>query len=354
VIADISLIVRTIGRPELRRALDSIAALEGSPVEIVLVLARPDLDPESTLAGFGMERVRIVRADVPLDRPNAANAGLSAASGQWLGFLDEDDWLEPTHIGGLLASLDQTRGFLLAYGDMVVHTGEQMSSIHERGYWKRKNAESPIVSMHSALFSRALVDSHGCRFDNRFSLLEDWDFFVQCAEFTDFLHVPQRTAHYDAQAGSSGGGVGSNRDDVRIKPYLDLMTRKWGARYARLVDSAERSLAQVDQARTRGDWGMVREQSLKGLTADPGHPGLLNRLALACRHLGDQQGALWSVRRACDSDRGTFHLRAELAVLEKQAGFQARAELVVHEMRVLARTDSETETLLAVEAFVAR
>src|SRR5688572_6208630 len=78
----VSIIVRTMGRPEASRALASIAAQSHRPIETVLVDA----------------------ASRGLARAAAANAGLASARGEWIGFLDEDDELEPDHVARLLAA----------------------------------------------------------------------------------------------------------------------------------------------------------------------------------------------------------------------------------------------------------
>src|SRR5690349_19366954 len=95
-----SIVVRTMGRPVLQRALASIAAQTHRPLEIVLV--------DAAASGMSMT----AHADIPvrvvtqgrLDRPAAANAGLEAARGEWLLFLDEDDEIEPHHVASLMAT----------------------------------------------------------------------------------------------------------------------------------------------------------------------------------------------------------------------------------------------------------
>ena len=51
--------------------------------------------------------VRVVNAG-PLGRPQAANAALEAAQGEWMLFLDEDDEIAPAHVAQLLAAANAT------------------------------------------------------------------------------------------------------------------------------------------------------------------------------------------------------------------------------------------------------
>ena len=96
----VSVVVRSMGRPTLDRTLARIAAQTHRPLEIVLIDASGSL-------GEPAERhipIVIVRKG-PLDRPRAANAGLDAARGGYLIFLDEDDEIESTHVTELLDAL---------------------------------------------------------------------------------------------------------------------------------------------------------------------------------------------------------------------------------------------------------
>ena len=52
--------------------------------------------------GAGPFHCNSVGGGVPLSRPVAANAGLAAASGELLVFLDEDDLLDPGDLAGLV------------------------------------------------------------------------------------------------------------------------------------------------------------------------------------------------------------------------------------------------------------
>jgi hypothetical protein len=340
----VSIIVRTMGRPELSRALASLAAQTYQELEVVLVVAKPDCD----VTQYGKQSgIHVVAPGRVLDRPNACNAGLDAASGQWIGFLDEDDWLDPSHVENLVSALTQNKEILLAYSDMLAHERDK-DVLSSAGFWKRKFSNNPIVWIVTALFSRRLVDEFGCRFDPAFVLLEDWDFFVQCAEFTDCLHVRSATAHYDAHTGSSGGGSGANRDFDRLKPYIERMTQKWGGLYGELIAVADQQLALADTALAAQDMVTAKSHLETGLKVDPGNPMLLNRLALCYRKLGDWQAVLRTLRRAGDSDRESFSLHCDLAQLEHRMGFAMEAKNVLAHLQTLALSEQQRAKLAAI------
>ena len=67
----------------------------------------------------------------------------------------------------------------------------------------------------------------GVAFDPRFEILEDMDFFVQCAAKTPFVFVPEVTTRYYVDAGDSGAGRGVNRNPERIAKAIETLREKW-------------------------------------------------------------------------------------------------------------------------------
>ena len=51
------------------------------------------------------------------------------------------------------------------------------------------------IPIHAMLFERSLL-SKGCRFDENFEIYEDWDFWLQLNQHTEFYHNNIITAYY--------------------------------------------------------------------------------------------------------------------------------------------------------------
>src|SRR6476659_1759182 len=102
----VSVIVRSVGRLSLETALASIALQDNCRIEVLVVAASGGEHP-SVPTRAGPHLVRLVASAVPLTRPIAANAGLDAASGDWITFLDDDDRLLPGHISGLVQAAER-------------------------------------------------------------------------------------------------------------------------------------------------------------------------------------------------------------------------------------------------------
>lgn len=342
----VSIIVRTMGRPQLERALASLIAQSYPAVEIVLVIANPIWQPNFSLPP--QENVIVVAPGRHLPRPDAANAGLAAANGSWIGFLDEDDWVESDHVEqlvGAMSSLSSSTSRVI-YGDIIVHEADR-EYVRSVGYWKRKHTYNPIPHINSFLIASSLYKVDGCHFDPDFDLLEDWDFFVQCAEHSDFFHVKNASGHYASDLGNSGGGFGANRDETRLKPYIDKMSNKWGTRYAEIIMAADKALSDGRLAYARGDWKSVEKWAHFGLDVDPGNPYLLNLLANYFWQSGEFEKALSTLRRACDSAPDNFTLHFDLAALEHHRGDVAAAMKTVTRAKELC---SNSEQITRVDA----
>ena len=67
------------------------------------------------------------------------------------------------------------------------------------------------IPIHAVLFSRELIEVNNIRFDEHLNVFEDWDFWLQLARHTTFIHVDQISAVYHAQ-GESGVGLAVNKD----------------------------------------------------------------------------------------------------------------------------------------------
>jgi len=215
-----SVIVRTVGRPTLPRTLDSIAAQTHRPIEVVLVDAA-GAGPKMTR--HGNVAVRVVGRGERLDRSHAANAGLEAARGAWISFLDEDDEIAPTHLAQLLATAMIAR-LPVAYSQTkLVETGRVFGGPFNRDALFRSN----YISIHAVVFHRSLLDT-GVRFDEKLGMFEDWDFWLQLARRTDFAFTGQPTALYHATAGTSGSGAGPNLDRDAVIAQRENLMRKWG------------------------------------------------------------------------------------------------------------------------------
>lgn len=191
--ATVSIICRTVFRNTLGDALASVAAQSWPDIELIIVdAAGKGQQPE----GLDPTRYVLVNHNSPLDRPRAANAGLQAATGDYLIFLDDDDWISPEHIEQLIKTLTKSKA-LACYSSTrkTLNDGTLTDEVIDEDFSLTKLRRDNFMPIHSVLFSRQLLDA-GCRFDEDLAVYEDWDFWLQCSQHTMFAKASHIGAYY--------------------------------------------------------------------------------------------------------------------------------------------------------------
>ncbi len=88
----VSVIIPTRWRPLLVvRAVTSALAQSLRDIEVIVVIDGPDTETELALRGIHDQRLHVLSLDKNLGGSEARNAGVRAARGKWIAFLDDDD-----------------------------------------------------------------------------------------------------------------------------------------------------------------------------------------------------------------------------------------------------------------------
>lgn len=221
----VSVIVRTMGRPTLAKALGSVALQTYPHLDIVLVDAAGDGLPGTQWA-HGPVPVTLVSQDKKLNRALAANAGMAAATGDYLIFLDDDDWFYPDHIAKLVLAVRQSTTVKAVHTavECVDAQSKPVGEIFQFPYASGELRYGNFMPIHSVLFHRSLVQAGGAAFDERFDLYEDWDFWLQVESRTPFEFVPGVSAAYRIHAGA---GEGVQADRQRAADATAQLYAKW-------------------------------------------------------------------------------------------------------------------------------
>ena len=207
----VSVIIRSMDRHTLSEALDSVALQTYANIEIVVVNAKGA--EHSALSDWcGNFPMRFIDSSENLGRSHAANVGLNSAKGDYLIFLDDDDAFNPEHIAGLINVLHQQPNTQVAYSGVRAEDSEKnLICLFNYPYEPEKLLITNYIPIHAVLFSRELIEVNNIRFDEHLNVFEDWDFWLQLARHTTFIHVDQISAVYHAQ-GESGVGLAVNKD----------------------------------------------------------------------------------------------------------------------------------------------
>jgi GT2 family glycosyltransferase/glycosyltransferase involved in cell wall biosynthesis len=250
----VSIICRTLGRPELQQALRSIASQDYPNIEIVLVDAAGDDSLDSAAAGD--RPLKLVTTGAVLSRSQAANAGLKAAQGKYIQFLDDDDWIDPNHVSQLVSVLERSDETAAAYSSTqkTNAAGDSLDYVFREGFDPILLMRDNYIPIHSVLFESSLLEN-GCGFDEAFDIYEDWDFWLQLSQHTNFQHIDSVTAYY-----REGGDSNTAVADVRLRYQAEntlgkgraAIFEKWlpkwtGDRMNALIGKLDQSVLLYDQ-----------------------------------------------------------------------------------------------------------
>lgn len=262
----VSVIVRTKDRPDLlAEALGSLRAQTFPDFETLVVNDGGPLS-EAALEPAPGRALRIVRPEPPGGRVRALNAGLTAARGELIGYLDDDDIFRPTHLATLVAALEKEGEFGAAFSgvDQVArHRGpdgiwrdEALLFHYGRPFDAKRILFKNDVPLLALLHRRDLVEKTG-PFDTAFDLYEDWDFLIRLSRVTRLLYVPETTAVYRVRDDETN----ATRANPWQGPVAEKMRRALFEKHAPLR-TPEATMAAVDEFEG-AVW--LREQELLAL-----------------------------------------------------------------------------------------
>jgi len=234
-------------RAWLEECVESVLAQVYEKWELILIDDGSD-DPELAkfLAEFAARDSRIIlsRLEPRGGISAASNRGLQLASGEWIGFLDHDDLLEPDALFQHVKWLQHHRDADLIYSDEDKLTDEGLDAPIFKPDWSPDYFFSCNYICHFTLIRASILSEVG-GFHSEFDGAQDYDLFLRVVERTSRVdHIPRVLYHWRRSRESTA-------DNIRRKPG-SLETGRL-ALEAHLQRQAERGHVTVDW-RTHAYW----------------------------------------------------------------------------------------------------
>lgn len=225
----VTVAVPTFNRSHLvGRAVASVLAQSVEDIEIVVVDDGSTDDTPAVLARIDDQRIRIVRHERNSGISRARNTAIAAATGAWVGFLDDDNEWAPDYLERQLALASANPNVDVVYcraRRLDERTAREMLVPYRmaRGEVFRDLVSGWIPLMSCTLFKRAtLVDLGGL--DEALTASEDRDLFMRLAERTEFAATTDvlvtRHEHF---------GVQLSRNYGKLRRDADVLDVKWRA-----------------------------------------------------------------------------------------------------------------------------
>ncbi|MEW6036738.1 MAG: PIG-L family deacetylase [Pseudomonadota bacterium] len=307
----VSVIIRSMGSGHLKDTLGSVALQTYPHIEVVVVNVKGE--GHTPLEHWcGRFPLRFVSADTPLSRSRAANTGLAHAEGEYLVFLDDGDIFFPDYAASLVEALKGQSFSRCAYTGVQV---ERYSAGRLTGrrrfnepFQPEKLLESNLMPSPSVLFHRSLLDLQ-CRFNENLAMAEEWDFWLQAAQHTTFIHVDKISACHRIHEDLSFG--------PKVDTHLSMTTAGTGAGFDKGKNTSNRD-------NHTGQSTQLLDALQSHLDGQGSMPNLASRYLSETRnHLVEQEA---EPRRARDrlSDCGAELENCQASVAPENAEIEAR------------------------------
>ena len=227
----VSVIVPTRNRWQLlsRTALPSALAQEGVELEVVVVDDGSTDETPGRLAELTSTdtHVRVLSHDSSRGVAAARNTGIAVAEGRWVAFLDDDDVWSPRKLAAQLEAAMRVGTSWVYSGALAVSSAGDV--LYEYYFPEpsivadqlRRSAVVPAGASNVLARTTRVRDLGG--FDERFSMLADWDFWIRLSETGRPAAV--RDVHVAVLHHSRSGHAVTDQSGE-----LELLIRKHGAR----------------------------------------------------------------------------------------------------------------------------
>lgn len=230
----VSIIIRTYDRPELlRRAIASVAAQSYRDVEIIVVNnGGEDVAAviESAVGG------RPYRYEVMPERKlisAASNVGARAASGVYVGYLDDDDLLYGDHCSRTVEVLERS-GADVVYTNCLAEYAKMHGDVKELiGYqlYLDRNFDIDqlycynVSPIHSIVHKRDIFDRFGY-FDEQLPVTDDWELWLRVANGGGrFIRIDRVTCEYSWRYDPERGNMTVNHQWDFVNAYRSITER---------------------------------------------------------------------------------------------------------------------------------
>ncbi len=251
--ADVSVIIPVYNAEKtLRRCVESIVLGAYRDIEVILV------EDQSTDGSWALcqelaqqfDNVRVLRNDRNRGVSHTRNHGLEVAVGEYICFVDSDDWVSAQYIGTLRRTMDKNPADLVVCGLHYINFVEDFRRVY---LWDGdlRVEKSAFFSLHSSfllpqlwnkIFLRSIIEAQKLRFDERISMGEDFQFvldYLRAAQITHCTICNQPLYYYTR-----------TRSDSLMSQFGQTQREQEFSRYAQLRDltgAEEAYLAAVEQ-----------------------------------------------------------------------------------------------------------
>ncbi|MCC8089327.1 MAG: glycosyltransferase family 2 protein [Rikenellaceae bacterium] len=214
----------------IERCVLSLMAQTLEDMEFIFV---EDCSPDNTLiilkrivSLFPNKKIKIISQQVNCGPSEARNKGLEIASGEYVGFMDSDDFIDPDMFESLYTVALKNGADVVTSDFLMCH--ENHSDLWKTTDWNEDKIKclshqitSGFGSVCHMIAKRELIREHALSFDSTIGFYEDGHFLIRLLYFAStIVRVPKAFYHYDCtnQGSICHSGL-RHMDEGRLKAF---------------------------------------------------------------------------------------------------------------------------------------
>jgi glycosyltransferase involved in cell wall biosynthesis len=228
----ISIIIPSYNHAHLiGRALQTVIDQTYEKWEVIVVDNCSDDDTDKVVGSFNDNRIKLLKINNNGIIAASRNKGIEAAKGEWIAFLDSDDWWSDN-------KLYESKLFMDNY-DVIYHPLKVVNSegIQGRDNFTRQVQNDVIFDLltnnnalanSSVIVKRELIEKVGGLDENRNLIsVEDYDLWIRLSNITSkFKMIDKELGYYWIHAHSMSSVYLSAALEVIIKKHCRLVSKK--------------------------------------------------------------------------------------------------------------------------------
>ena len=184
----VSVVIPTYNHAEyLKKALNSVLSQTFNLIEVLVIDNNSSDDTDLVLSSFVDRRLKIIKIDNNGVIAVSRNLGIKKAVGQWIAFLDSDDFWYPNRLETIIQNLDQNEKFdVITTDELKINkaTGKKKKLIYGpilgRNQYKSLLFYGNQFSPSATMIRNSFLKENSLQFSEKreFVTVEDYDFWL--------------------------------------------------------------------------------------------------------------------------------------------------------------------------------
>ena len=239
----ISIVIPTFNRADLiPKAIQSVLDQTYQNWELIIVDNFSDDGTKEVVDSFRDSRISMLLIPRTGSVAASRNFGVRHSKGEWIAFLDSDDWWFPEKLSSVREAIQSDPD--LIYHDLQIASGPDDAKFHRKT--KSRKLKDPIfldlllngndIALSSVTVRKSIyMKVNGMNESPIFYAIEDYETWLRIAQITKlFVHIPKALGAYRIHDGNIGKINSFQYLSEALKGYLDDLDKKQLRRYQSL------------------------------------------------------------------------------------------------------------------------